>query len=66
MAFTPPRQRPERRRQFLPDESAGDVGWVGVAHSVVTTSLVDEDGELTAAVRDEIIEFFAASLEATA
>ena len=50
------------RPTVLPDDAAGEVGWVGVPHSVVTTSLVDEHGELTAAVRDEIIEFFATSL----
>ncbi len=43
----------------LPDEAAGDLGWIGVPHSVVTTSLVDADGELTAGVRDEILAFFA-------
>lgn len=41
----------------LPDSAAGDVGWLGVAHSVVTTSLIDAQGEPTANARDEIIRF---------
>jgi dienelactone hydrolase len=41
----------------LPDDSAGDLGWIGVPHSVVTTSLRDGDGEPTAAARDAIIGF---------
>lgn len=44
--------------RVLPDSAAGEIGWVGVPHSVLTTSLVDEAGEPTAAARDEIIEFF--------
>ncbi len=45
--------------RVLSDSSAGDLGWTGVPHSVVTTSLVDEAGEPTAAIRDEILAFFA-------
>ena len=45
--------------RVLPDEAAGDYGWVGVPHSVVTTSLIDEEGEPTVAARDEILGFLA-------
>jgi dienelactone hydrolase len=45
--------------RVLPDSAAGSPGWLGVPHSVVTTSLIDERGEPTAAARDEIIEFLA-------
>jgi dienelactone hydrolase len=48
--------------RVLPDSAAGEVGWVGVPHSVLTTSLVDEAGQPTAAARDEIIEFLRARL----
>ena len=48
--------------RVLPDSSAGNVGWTGVPHSVVTTCLVDETGEPTAAIRDEILAFFASRL----
>lgn len=41
----------------LPDSAAGDVGWLGVAHSVVTTSLKDAAGEPTRSARDDIIRF---------
>ncbi len=46
----------------LADESAGPHGWVGVPHSVVTTSLIDEAGQPTAAARDDIIAFFSQRL----
>ena len=46
----------------LPDASAGPHGWVGVPHSIVTTSLIDSAGEPTARARDEILNFFAAQL----
>jgi dienelactone hydrolase len=49
----------------LPTSAAGDPGWLGVAHSVVTTSLIDEAGEPTAEARDAIIEFLRARLRAT-
>jgi hypothetical protein len=42
----------------LPDSSAGDLGWIGVPHSVVTTSLIDESGQPTASARDDILAFF--------
>lgn len=48
--------------RVLPDEAAGNVGWLGAPHSVVTTCLIDESGEPTAAVRDEILAFFASRL----
>lgn len=48
--------------RVLPDAAAGRLGWLGVPHSVTTTSLVDEPGQPTAAVRDEILAFFAARL----
>ena len=48
--------------RVLPDSSAGNVGWTGAPHSVVTTCLVDEAGEPTAAIRDEILAFFASRL----
>ena len=41
----------------LPDEAAR-IGWTGSPHSVVTTDLIDEDGQPTAHARDEIIQFF--------
>lgn len=44
--------------RVLPDASAGSVGWLGIAHSVVTTSLIDEAGQPTAQARDEILDFF--------
>ena len=46
----------------LPDAAAGNVGWLGAPHSVVTTCLIDEAGEPTAAIRDEILGFFAMRL----
>ena len=45
--------------RVLPDSAAGASGWVGVPHSVVTTSLIDEAGQPTIAARDEILAFFA-------
>jgi dienelactone hydrolase len=42
----------------LPDSAAGSTGWTGVPHSVVTTCLIDEAGQPTAAARDEILAFF--------
>jgi dienelactone hydrolase len=48
--------------RVLPDSAAGDLGWVGVPHSVVTTSLIDEAGQPTASARDEILSFFRARL----
>jgi hypothetical protein len=42
----------------LPDGASGSDGWLGVPHSVVTTSLIDAAGEPTAAARDEILDFF--------
>ncbi|MEO1063657.1 MAG: dienelactone hydrolase family protein [Actinomycetota bacterium] len=52
--------------RVLPDSAAGSTGWLGVPHSVVTTSLVDAEGEPTAAARDEVLEFFAQRLASTA
>lgn len=46
----------------IPDAAAGEPGWIGVPHSVVTTSLIDDDGEPTAAARDAMIEFLASRL----
>ncbi len=46
----------------LPDSSAAPSGWVGVPHSVVTTNLIDEAGQPTAAARDEILDFFSVRL----
>lgn len=48
--------------RVLPDEAAGPIGWTGTPHSVVTTSLIDEAGQPTAAARDEILDFFARRL----
>ena len=48
--------------RVLPDDTAGNVGWLGAPHSVVTTCLIDEAGEPTAAIRDEILAFFASRL----
>lgn len=48
--------------RVLPDDAAGAIGWVGVPHSVVTTSLIDEAGQPTAQARDEILNFFATRL----
>ena len=48
--------------RVLPDSAAGEFGWTGVPHSVVTTSLVDEAGQPTAAARDGIIDFVAGRL----
>ena len=48
--------------RVLPDSAAGEIGWVGVPHSVLTTSLIDAPGQPTAAARDEIIEFFRSRL----
>jgi dienelactone hydrolase len=50
--------------RVLPDSAAGDYGWLGVPHSVVTTCLIDEAGQPTAAARDEIVAFFARRLGA--
>lgn len=47
----------------LPDSAAGDPGWLGVAHSVVTTSLVDGEGEPTTSARDDIISFLRMRLQ---
>ena len=44
--------------RVLPDDAAGDHGWLGVPHSVLKTSLIDEAGQPTARARDEILEFF--------
>ena len=52
--------------RVLPDAAAGSTGWLGVPHSVVTTSLVDGDGEPTAAARDEILAFFTHRLSGAA
>ncbi|MDQ3756246.1 MAG: dienelactone hydrolase family protein [Actinomycetota bacterium] len=49
--------------RVLPDAAAGPVGWTGVPHSVVTTSLIDEAGQPTVAARDEILGFFARRLQ---
>jgi dienelactone hydrolase len=46
----------------IPDTAAGNLGWIGTAHSVVTTSLIDEEGQPTAQARDEILEFLASRL----
>jgi len=51
--------------KVLPDSDAGEYGWTGVPHSVVTTSLVDEAGHPTIQVRDEILEFFTHRLQRT-
>ena len=48
--------------RVLPDSAAGAHGWVGGPHSVLTTSLIDEAGQPTAAARDEVIGFFRARL----
>ena len=48
--------------RVLPDSAAGEHGWVGSPHSVLTTSLIDEAGQPTAAARDEILDFFRARL----
>lgn len=50
--------------RVLPDAAAGPSGWIGVPHSVITTSLIDEAGEPTAAARDEILDFLAHRLHA--
>lgn len=50
--------------RVLPDSAAGPSGWIGVPHSVVTTSLIDEAGQPTAAARDEILDFLAHRLHA--
>jgi dienelactone hydrolase len=42
----------------LPDSSAGEMGWLGVPHSVVTTSLIDKAGQPTASARDDILAYF--------
>ena len=47
------------------DSSPGAIGWLGVPHSVVTTSLIDEAGQPTVAARDEILGFFSHRLLAT-
>ncbi len=47
----------------LPDSAAGDRGWVGVPHSVVTTSLIDEAGQPTIEARDAIVRYFAERLQ---
>lgn len=47
----------------LPDDAAAS-DWTGVPHSVVTTCLIDAEGEPTAAARDEIIAFFRTRLAA--
>lgn len=47
----------------LPDDAAAS-DWTGVPHSVVTTCLIDAEGEPTAAARDEIITFFRTRLAA--
>jgi hypothetical protein len=44
--------------RVLADRTAGAHGWLGVPHSVVTTCLIDEAGEPTAAARDEILAYF--------
>jgi hypothetical protein len=51
--------------RVLPDSAAGLSSWLGVPHSVVTTCLIDESGQPTAAARDEILEFFASRLRPT-
>jgi dienelactone hydrolase len=48
--------------RVLPDSSAGELGWLGVPHSVVTTCLIDEAGQPTAQARDEIVEYFSSRL----
>lgn len=48
----------------IPDEAAGPGGWLGVPHSIITTSLIDEAGQPTAAARDEILSFLAERLHA--
>lgn len=48
--------------RVLPDQAAGELGWTGVPHSVVTTSLIDEAGQPTAQARDEIITFLTTRL----
>ena len=44
--------------RVLPDSAAAPNGWTGVPHSVVTTHLIDEEGQPTVAARDEILGFF--------
>ena len=41
----------------LPDSAAGELGWIGVPHSILTTSLRDAHGEPTAQARDSVINF---------
>jgi dienelactone hydrolase len=48
--------------RVVPDSAAGPSGWIGSPHSVVTTSLIDEADQPTAAARDEILAFFAQRL----
>ena len=50
----------------LPDSAAAPGGWTGVPHSVVTTQLIDAEGEPTIAARDEILQFFADRLNESA
>ncbi|HWL42619.1 MAG TPA: dienelactone hydrolase family protein [Ilumatobacter sp.] len=47
----------------LPD-SAAALDWIGAPHSVVTTCLIDAEGEPTAAARNEILAFFTERLQA--
>ncbi|MHB8448860.1 MAG: dienelactone hydrolase family protein [Mycobacteriales bacterium] len=55
-------------KRFVPtvlaDNSAGDLGWIAVPHSVLTTSLRDGPNEPTTQVRDAVITFLVAALQA--
>jgi len=51
--------------RVIPDSAAGATGWLGVPHSVVSTSLIDEAGQPTVAARDEILDFLSHRLLAT-
>lgn len=49
-------------RTTLPDSAAGP-GWTDFPHSVVTTNLIDEEGQPTIRARDDIIGFFTEMLQ---
>lgn len=48
--------------RVLPDDAAAPGGWTGVPHSVVTTHLINEEGQPTVEARDEILGFFESRL----
>jgi AcrR family transcriptional regulator len=56
-------RRPVRRPRD-PGRGGGPAGWLGVPHSVVTTSLIEETGQPTAAARDELLAFLTERLHA--